>query len=190
MRWSLAAAIAAMSVGLVSVAHADNFTIDPHHTQIIFAIKHQGLSTFYGRFGKVSGTLVFDDAAPEKSQLNAQVDMTDIETHVDELDKELQNTFRTSKYPTANFTARQIVKTGENTGTATGDLTLAGVTKPVTLNVTFNGGKHPMIVQPYRVGFDATTTVKRSDFGLTGMIWSGFVADEVTLMIECEAERQ
>jgi polyisoprenoid-binding protein YceI len=190
MRWSLFPAVIVACVGLASAAQADNFRIDPRHTQILFAVKHQGLSTFYGRFGKVSGTLVFDPDKPEASQLNAQVDMTNIETHVDELDQELQRTFHTDKYPTATFTAHQIVKTGDNTGTASGDLTLAGVTRPVTLNITFNGGKHPMIIEPYRVGFDATATVKRSDFGLTGMIWSGFIADEVHLMIECEAERQ
>ena len=190
MRWPLFISALVASLALAQGAHADNFTIDPNHAQIIFFVKHQGLSTFYGRFGKVSGTLTFDEAAPEKSTLNVQVDMTNIETHVAELDGELQNVFQTSKFPTASFTTTQVTKTGTNTGTATGNLTLAGVTKPVTLTVTFNGGKRPMLINPYRVGFDATAVIKRSDFGLTGMIWSGFVSDEVTLMIECEAEKQ
>ncbi len=73
----------------------------------------------------------------------------------------------------------------------TGNLTLAGVTKPVTLNVTFNGGRNPPIpFQPYRTGFDATGTIKRSDFGLDRAIWSGMVSDDVTLQIECELEKQ
>jgi polyisoprenoid-binding protein YceI len=73
----------------------------------------------------------------------------------------------------------------------TGDLTLAGVTRPVTLNVTFRGARNPPIpLQPYRIGFNGTATVKRSDFGLTHSMWSSFVADDVTLMIEAEGELQ
>jgi polyisoprenoid-binding protein YceI len=173
-------------------AKAGTYAIDPRHTQVIFAIKHMGLSTFYGRFGAVSGTLTFDPATPERSTLNATIDMTNIQTHVDELDKELkEGVFNATKFPTATFTAAQIVKTGDNTGTVTGNLTLAGVTKPVTLNVTFNGGRNPPIpFQPYRLGFDATGTIKRSDFGLDHAIWSGMVSDDITLQIECELEKQ
>ena len=67
---------------------------------------------------------------------------------------------------------------------------LAGVTKPVTLAVTFNGGRGTGELQPYRIGFDATAKLKRSDFGLTHVIWDGFVSDDVTLLIEAEAERK
>jgi polyisoprenoid-binding protein YceI len=123
--------------------------------------------------------------------LTVQIDMSALQTHVDELDKELTSSvFHADKFPTATFTTTKIQKTGENTGTVTGDLTLAGVTKPVTLNVTFNGGRNsPIPFQPYRIGFDATGTFKRSDFGLTKMMWSGMVGDEVNLMIQCEMER-
>ena len=172
------------------IAPKGTYTLDPDHTQVLFAIKHQGLSTFYGRLGKVSGTLNFDQAAPENSALNVQIDMHAIDTHVAELDGSLPNSlFQADKFPTASFVSTAVAKTGENTGTVTGNLTIAGVTKPVTLNVTFNGGRgtgQPM--QPYRIGFDATATLKRSDFGLTHVIWTGFVADEVTLMIEAEAK--
>jgi polyisoprenoid-binding protein YceI len=173
-------------------AKAGTYAIDPRHTQVIFAIRHMGLSTFYGRFGAVSGSLNFDPATPEKSALTATIDMTNIQTHVDELDTELKDdVFHTRKFPTATFTAAQIVKTGANTGTVTGTLTLAGVTRPVTLNVTFNGGRNsPIPLQPYRAGFDATATIKRSDFGLDGMMWSGAVSDDVQLQIECELEKQ
>jgi polyisoprenoid-binding protein YceI len=173
-------------------AKAGTYAIDPDHTQIVFGIRHLGLSTFYGRFGAVSGTLTFDPAAPEKSTLNVSVDMTNIDTHVAALDKQLRDHFfHAAQYPAATFTATGIVETGDNTGTVTGNLTLAGVTRPVTLNVTFNGGRYPPIpFQPYRLGFDATATIKRSDFGLTGAIWSGMVSDEVQLRIECELEKQ
>ncbi|MGD0866731.1 MAG: YceI family protein [Rhizomicrobium sp.] len=175
-----------------SIAPKGAYTLDPQHTQILFAIKHMGISTFYGRLGKASGTIDFDQAAPEKSALRVEIDTSTIDTHVPELDSSVPNSlFQADKFPTAGFVSTAIAKTGDNTGTVTGNLTIAGVTKPVTLAVTFNGGRgtgEPL--QPYRIGFDATATIKRSDFGLTHVIWTGFVSDEVTLLIEAEAERK
>jgi polyisoprenoid-binding protein YceI len=185
--------VAAPAVAQTSLTvPAATYTIDPKHTQIIFSLKHMGLSTFYGRFGRVTGSLVFDPAQPTKSTLTAEIDMTNIQTHVDALDKELSSSvFHADKFPTTTFVVTQSTKAGENTGTVTGNLTIDGVTKPVTLNVTFNGGRNsPFPMQPYRIGFDATTTVKRSDFGLTHMMWSGMVSDEISLMIECELEKK
>jgi|KBSMisStaDraftv2_1062788.scaffolds.fasta_scaffold478624_1 polyisoprenoid-binding protein YceI len=171
---------------------AATYTIDPKHTQIVFSLKHMALSTFFGRFGYATGNLTFDPAAPEKSALSAQIDMNNLTTHWDELDKELKaGVFHTDKFPNATFVATRSVKTGANTGTVTGNLTIAGVTKPVTLNVTFNGGRNsPIPLQPYRIGFDATGTIKRSDFGLNHAIWSGMVGDDVALWIECELEKK
>ena len=199
MRW-----IAPAMVGLVLFAGmpamaADtenvpkgNYAIDASHAQVIFAVTHMGLSTFYGRLGKVTGTLSFDVAAPEQSVLDVQIDMTTIDTHVPKLDADLTSSFfNATKFPTATFKATKITKTGDHTGTVTGDLTIKDVTKPVTLNVTFNGGRDsPIPFQPYRLGFDATATIKRSDFGLTNTFWSGFVSDDITLAIEAELELQ
>jgi len=189
------AAVAIIGLSLAAFGPIDakkgTYKIDPRHTQIIFEIQHMGLSNFFGRFSKVSGQLVFDPAAPESSSLSTDVDMTAIDTHVDELDKELVSFFKVDKFPTASFKATGISRTGDNTGTVTGDLTLAGVTKPVTLNVTFKGARNPPIpFQPYRIGFDATATIHRADFGLTNAIWSGMVGDDVTLLIEMEGELQ
>jgi polyisoprenoid-binding protein YceI len=188
---------AIVALGLISApasaepaAPAGTYTLDPGHTQIIFAIKHMGISTFYGRFGKVAGTLNFDPAKPQAGALNVQIDMTAIDTHVAELDSTLPNSvFQADKFPTATFVATKIVKTGKTSGTVTGDLTLAGTTKPVTLKVIFNGGR-TMAGRPPRVGFDATASIKRSDFGLDKMMWSAFVGDDVQLMIEAEAAQK
>jgi polyisoprenoid-binding protein YceI len=190
-----AAAVAAIGLSLCAFGPVDakkgTYKIDPRHTQIIFEIQHMGLSNFFGRFSKVSGQLVFDPAAPESSALSADVDMTAIDTHVGELDKELVDFFKAGKFPTASFKASGITRTGDNTGTVTGDLTLAGVTKPITLNVTFKGARNPPIpFQPYRIGFDATATIHRADFGLTNAMWSSMVGDDVTLLIEMEGELQ
>ena len=174
------------------IAPKGTYVLDSEHTQIVFSIKHMGLSTFFGRFGKITGTMIFDQEAPEQSTLNVQIDMHAIDTHVAALDNSLPNSvFIADKYPFATFVSAAVKKTGANTGTVTGNLTLAGITKPVTLDVTFNGGRgtgEPL--QPYRIGFDAQAIVKRSDFGLTHMIWSGFVGDEVQLLIEAEAVRR
>jgi polyisoprenoid-binding protein YceI len=174
------------------IAPKGTYVLDSEHTQIVFSIKHMGLSTFFGRFGKITGTMIFDQEAPEQSTLNVQIDMHAIDTHVATLDNSLPDSvFIADKYPFATFVSAAVKKTGANTGTVTGNLTLAGVTKPVTLDVTFNGGRgtgEPL--QPYRIGFDAQAIVKRSDFGLTHMIWSGFVGDEVQLLIEAEAVRR
>jgi len=168
------------------------YKIDPDHAQVIFMIQHMGLSTFYGRFGSVAGTLTVDPAAPEQSTLDAQIDMTNISTHVEKLDSELKDdVFDSAKYPTATFKATKIVVAGDKSGTVTGDMTIKGITKQVTLNVTFNGGRSsPIPFAPYRLGFDATGTIHRADFGLTGYIWGGFVGDDVTIAIEAEFEKQ
>lgn len=189
------AAIAVVAAGVTGFAPVPakkgTYKIDPRHSQIIFEIQHMKLSDFFGRFGKVSGTLTFDPDAPQNSTLDAAIDMTAIDTHVPELDKELVGFFSADKFPAASFKATGITRTGEDTGTVTGDLSLAGVTKPVTLNVTFKGARNPPIpLQPYRIGFNATATVKRSDFDLTHSMWSGLVGDDVTLMIEAEGELQ
>jgi polyisoprenoid-binding protein YceI len=196
MRSTFAAALFLLTATLPASAASSvpkgTYAIDPQHAQVIFMVRHMGLSTFYGRFGKVTGTLVGDPAAADQATLEAQIDMNTVDTHVPELDKELKDgVFDTAKYPTATFKATKITVTGENTGTVTGDFTLKGVTKPVTLNVTFNGGRNsPIPFAPYRIGFDATGTLKRSDFGLTGYIWGGFVGDDITIAIEAEFEKQ
>jgi polyisoprenoid-binding protein YceI len=200
MRRRCIPALSAVFLALAySVAHAapltakaGTYAIDPDHTQVIFAIRHEGLSTFYGRFSKIAGGLTFDPASPQTSALTVTIDMTGIETHVDALDKELRDdVFDAKKSPTATFVSTGITKTSDNTGTVTGNLTLNGITKAVTLNVTFNGGRNsPIPFQPYRIGFDATGTIHRADFGLDGMIWSAFVGDDVALMIESEMEKK
>jgi len=191
----LAVVVLALAAGVAGFAPVPakkgTYKIDPRHSQILFQIQHMKLSDFYGRLGPVSGMLTFDPDAPEKSTLDAAVDMTTIDTHVPQLDKELVEFFNGAKFPSATFKATGITRTGEATGTVTGDLTLAGVTKPVTLNVTFKGARNPPIpLQPYRIGFNATATIKRSDFDLTHTMWSGIVADDVTLLIEAEGELQ
>ena len=167
-------------------APTGSYSLDPRHTQVLFAIPHLGITDYYGRFDKVSGNLNFNSGTPEKSSVSVTIDMTTIDMPSHELIGELMgaSTFNTAAFPTATFKSTAITRSGSNSGTITGDLTLHGVTKQVTLNATFGG----LTVDPFNgdddIGFHATTTIKRTDFGITGMVWEGVVGDDVKLTIE------
>ena len=167
-------------------APTGSYSMDTRHSLVVFAIPHLGITDYYGRFDHVSGSLSFNAGAPEKSSVNVTIDMTSIDTPSKELIGELSggNVFDATKYPTATFKSTAVTRTGPNTGTITGDLTIKGVTKSVTLDTTFGG----LTTDPFSgnddIGFHATTTVKRTDFGLTGMVWESVVADDVKLTIE------
>jgi len=168
-------------------APAGAYTLDQRHAMVIFAIPHFGITDYYGRFEKVSGTLTFNPTAPEKSAVDVTIDMASANVMNSALVTELAapNVFDTRDFPQATFKSITVTRTGPNTGKMSGELTLRGVTKPVTFDVTFNGGlMSPMGGDGYNLGFHATTVIKRSDFGLTAMGWTNFVGDEVKLTIE------
>lgn len=162
------------------------YEIDPSHTSVQFGISHLGFSSYQGRFNTTAGTLTFDAKAPEKSTLNVTIDAASIDTNHTELEGKLKGAdwFDTAKFPTATFISTKIEKLSDATGTVTGDFTLHGVTKPVTLSVTFNGaGNNPFANVP-QLGFSAKGTIKRSDFGISQYLPA--VGDEVSIAIEAE----
>ena len=162
------------------------YQLEPSHSQLLFSVIHLGLTNYFGRFDKLSGTLNFDANQPEKSAVSITVDTTSVDTPSSRLIEELKApyTFDTAQFGTATFKSTSIVKTGDETGHVTGNLTIKNVTKPVTLDVTFNGGEQSPMTNNYALGFHATAVVKRSDYGLTTMPWSSFVSDDVQLVIE------
>ncbi|WP_029012091.1 YceI family protein [Niveispirillum irakense] len=164
------------------------YEIEPTHTKVIFAINHLGYSTYYGAFPKAEGTLVLNAADPAKSVLNVTVDVTAISTDLPALNEHLlaPDFFDAAKFPKATFKSTKVEPAGKNKAKVTGDLTLKGVTKPVTLDVTFNQAGPNFINKVYSVGFDATTTIKRSDFGVSAYVPA--VGDEVTLRIGSELQ--
>jgi len=164
-----------------------NYDVEPRHTQVIFATSHFGLTDFYGRFNKLSGTLNFDSANPSNSTVSIAIDTTSIDTPNAQLNSELQAPaiFDSAHFPGATFQSTSVTRTGPNSGKITGDLTIKGVTKPVTLDVTYNGGlKSPMGGNSFLIGFHGTTSIRRSDFNMTGVMWSSLVGDEIKLTIE------
>jgi polyisoprenoid-binding protein YceI len=171
-----------------NMAPAGRYKVSAAHTQVVFAIMHMGLTPYYGRWSGLDGKLQFDPAAPEKSSVTVTIPMNSVNTPSDRVNTELcsASTFNCAANPTATFKSTSIHRTGDHSGDITGDLTLAGVTKSVTLHTTFNGGTKRMDTNAYMLGFSATATIRRSDFGLTKMSWAPFVADDVALMIAAE----
>jgi polyisoprenoid-binding protein YceI len=184
IRFALAAALAVASAPVL----ATTYTLDPGHTQVITQWSHFGYSHPTAQFGKVEGTLDYDPAAPTKARVEAKITLSSVNSNVPDLDKHLQTAdfFEAEKYPLATFKSTRVergAKDGELK--VTGDLTLHGVTKPVVLDVTVNKvAEHPMWKAPV-AGFDARTTIKRSDFGITKYV--PMVSDDITLRITTEA---
>jgi polyisoprenoid-binding protein YceI len=188
-----ALALSARSSEAVSVAvdpkqvPAGSYEVEPRHTQVVFAISHFGLTDFYGRFDKVSGTLSFNPTALSNSAVSISIDTASVDTPNAQLNSEIQAPaiFDSAHFPAATFKSTSIARTGPNSGRITGDLTLKGITKPVTLEVTYNGGlKSPMGGSAYLIGFHATTTIRRSDFNMTSTMWSPLVGDDAKLTVE------
>jgi polyisoprenoid-binding protein YceI len=166
---------------------AETFTLDPNHTVVVWHINHLGFSTQMGKFF-ANGTVVLDKETPANSKVNAVIKISDGRTGIPVLDKHLKEEmfFYTKKYPTATFVSTKVDVTSDTTATVQGDLTLRGVTKPVTMMVTLNKAGTNPISNKSAVGFSATADIKRSDFGING--YTGALGDDVRLNIEAEAQ--
>lgn len=173
-----------------SALRKGTYTLDQSHASLIFKINHLGFSTYVGRFETLDASLDFDSKNPEKAALSARVDMTSLDIANDDFAATLMGPdwFDSARFPYATFTSDEIIITGDQTGLIKGSLTLHGVTNPVTLSVRFNGGARDILRSAYVVGFSATGTLDRTDFGVSK--FSGVVTDEVTLEIEAEFLRQ
>lgn len=169
-------------------AFATTYTLDPGHTQVVFSWNHFGFSNPTAQFGKVDGTLDFDQADPTKASVKVTIPLASVNSNVPKLDEHLQKDefFDSAKFPTATFKSTKVEKGGApDQLKVTGDLTLHGVTKPVTLDVTVNKvAEHPMRKAP-AAGFEATTTIKRSEFGIAKYVPA--VSDDIKIHITSEA---
>lgn len=193
---ALAAALTTPLAALAAPSHdvADlgggNYSIDKQHASVVAKVMHLGVSIYTARFDTFDGTFTYDPAHPEATRVQASVDAGSMDVGADYSAKFAEEFLGATKFPKITFSSTAIQKGTGNTGTMTGDLTLHGVTKPVTFNVTFVGaGKSPL--PPFRsiAGFTATTTIKRSDFG-SDFLNNGIVGDDVNLTIEAEFDRK
>lgn len=167
------------------------YQLDASHSQILFSVVHIGMTDYYGRFDRMSGALNFDAAQPERSSVSVSIDAASVDTPSSAVEDELRtNVFNTGQFPSATFQSVSAIRTGPNTGRLTGNLTIRNITRPVILDVTFNGGGDNPLENSYAMGFRATGVIRRSDFGMTSMIWSSFVSDDVQLVIEAMFEHR
>jgi polyisoprenoid-binding protein YceI len=191
---------ALLLLALASASRADTLKIDPVHSTVGFKIRHL-FANVTGRFTDVTGTIDVDQAHPESASVNAVIGIKSIDTANEMRDKDLRgdNFFQADTYPTMTFKSTSVAVNGPigldhsatpQSADVTGDLTLHGVTKPVTLHVQFLG-KGPGMMGGTTTGWEATGSLKRSDFGLT---WSKtiegtqLVGDDVSIDLEITAD--
>jgi polyisoprenoid-binding protein YceI len=168
---------------------------DTVHSSVGFTVRHLVISKVHGRFARWSGSLVLDDARPENSRVEARIEAASIDTHEPQRDAHLRSSdfFDTDKHPAIEFRSSRIEQAGEQRYQVAGDLTIAGVTRPVRLEVEALGrAKDPWGGE--RAGFSARTTIDRRDFGL---IWNQaleaggvVVGEKVEIGIEIEAVKR
>lgn len=199
---NLAFAGVTLAVFLCAPASAQTVSKDPaaapsgiyvaneDHTQALFSVRHLGLTDFHGRFDRMSGSLTFDSKQPERSAVSMTIDAASLDTTSERLNNSLKTVFRVQQYPTMTFKSTSVTRTGPDTGRMNGLLTIEDVTKPVILDVTFNGDEKSPVNGGYSLGFHATGVLRRSDFGLDRVFWNRFVSDEVALTIEAEFDQK
>lgn len=172
-------------------AGAEEYTIDAKnaHAFIQFKIRHLGFSWVLGRFNNFEGSFTYDEKAPEDSSVKVVVDAASIDTNNAKRDKHLRSKdfFEVDKYPKAEFVSRSFEPTGDKTAVLKGELTMHGVTRPVTIDVTELGsGADPW--GGFRRGFEGTTTLKLADYNINFDL--GPAAKEVDLYLSLEGIRQ
>ena len=180
-----------MSSTTTTPATVTTWSIDPAHSHVEFAVKHMMIATVKGRFGVVHGTVTTDDADPAKGVAQIEIDVDSIDTREPQRDAHLRSAdfFDAEKFPKLTFRSSRITDISGDRFKLSGDLTIHGVTREVTLDVTSEGrGRDPWGGD--RAGFSATTKIKRSDFGLT---WNQaletgglLVSDDVKITLDVE----
>lgn len=183
---------AALSTALMAptAVFAASYTIDETHAHAAFRVSHLGFSHTLGQFKEISGTLEFDEANPTASTVSVSINTASVDSANEARDEHLRKAdfFNVEEFPTMTFTSTGVEVTGEKTGKLTGDLTLLGITKPVTLDVTFNAeGPHPFDPSKIVAGFSASGEINRTDFGMAYA--APAIGETVELMIEVEARK-
>lgn len=181
---------AAPGAPIASRVAAGTYTVDAGHTQVLFTVNHMGFSTYSGQFTQPTGTLVLDPKNHANDRVEIVFPIDRVSTTMPALDAHLKRAdfFDAAKYPEGRFVSTRVTVRGSN-ATIGGNLTLRGVTRPVVLAAKFVGaGTAPMGAHKTNVGFSATTSIKRSDFGIIYGI--PLVSDKVDLVINAAFEAQ
>lgn len=186
--WSVLLITTLLALGTGLAGAAERYKIDPAHSFVLFKISHLGFSTLNGRFNDFSGEFVYDPANPANSTIRVEVATASVDSNWAERDKHLRSAdfLDVDKYPTATFETTSYSER-DGKGTLQGNLTLRGVTRPITIAVEQVGaGKDPW--GGYRRGFTGVTRISRSDFGISRDLGPG--AEEMELHFVVEGIRQ
>ena len=186
MKRLLAAAALALAT-TVAFAAPLTYKIDPNHTDVVASWSHFGFSNPIAHFGKVDGFITYDPAKVGESKVEVTIPLAGLNSHVEAFDEHLRSDdfFDAANHPNITFKSTSVKSAGKDKLAVTGDLTIKGITKSVTLDVTINKlGVQPMAKRE-AAGFEATTTIKRSDFGVGK--YAPNVSDEVKISITTEA---
>ncbi|RMD98638.1 MAG: polyisoprenoid-binding protein [Deltaproteobacteria bacterium] len=172
-----------------AVMAAETYAIDPVHSTVIFRVKHLGVGYLYGRFNDISGTIRFDEANPAKSSVEVTVKVASVDTNDEKRDKHLLSPdfFNAKQFPVIRFESASVKAVGGDLYEVSGNMTIHGITKPITVKMTRIGaGKDPW--GNYRMGFEGVFSVKRSDFGIRYMPQG--IGDDVLITLSVEAIRK
>ena len=174
-----------------AAAQTSTWNIDPMHSSVNFTVKHLTLSNVYGHFGGLKGAITLNDSDITKSTVTVTIDTTTIDTGVQPRDNDLKgpNYFDVAQVPTATFTSTSVSGSAGHL-TVNGNLTLHGVTRPVTLEVDGPAGPIPGMDKKPHAGYSATTTLKRKDFGVGAKTPDNIVSDEIKLTIDLDVAKQ
>ena len=186
----LLCAAASLTLLIGGVARAgDTYKVDPVHATAAFKIKHANVANFYGRINAPEGTIVVDEADSTKTTFDIQLKAANIDSGNPKRDDHLKSPdfFSAQEFPTISFKSTSVKKTGDNKLEVTGDMTMHGQTKPVTVTLE-QGGPSDVPRMGKRAGFSGEFTVKRSDFGMTK--FTEVLGDEVTIMLGLEGAKQ
>ena len=166
------------------------YAYDPLHTQVLFSINHMGYTNVHGRFNKLKGGFTLDEQNPETATADITIDAASVDLpDATWMEHTREKFLEPEKFPIITFKSTGVKRTGDKTATMTGNLTLHGVTRPITLMVTLNNiGINPMMQSQKDAGFTVTGMIKRSDFGIAAYI--PMVGDEVALTIEVDGQHR
>ena len=177
----------ALVAGASMAAAAEKYVLDSSHSQVVFSYNHLGFSTTFGMFSGFEGEIMFDQENPGESSVTVSMPTRSMFTGWEKREEHFmsEDFFGATEDDMITFASTSIEVTGENTALITGDLTMNDITKSVVLDAVLNqAGDHPQAGKPW-AGFDATTTLLRSDFGVG--LYAPYVSDEIEVRISVEA---
>jgi polyisoprenoid-binding protein YceI len=180
----LTLALAFVSAFVLSANAAETFKVDPVHSFVLFSVQHLGIANTYGRFNDIAGTVVFDKDNPSQSSVELSVPVESLDTHNSIRERSLKGPdfFDAKQFPTMTFKSTKVEGSGD-TLKVSGDLTIHGVTKPLTIDFK-KGGEGRGVFGEMRGGGETRFTIKRSDFGMN--FQQGAIGDEITIILSVE----